>query len=434
MFLSLLMGAQDGFQLQNVKKSVIPFRMINNLIFIPVNINGVELTFLLDSGVSETLLFSLENKEVNFKNVEKMKFSGLGGNIEIEGLKSVRNRVQIGKNFIDKNHMVYLILDEDFNFSSYVGIPVNGIIGYHFFKDHQIKIDYTTAKITVYGTQDISKQTRRFEALPFSIEGNKPYLTAGIEQISGRKDSKMLIDLGNSDAIWLFPSLIPDFVYNRPNIDDFLGRGFNGDIFGKRSRIHNLYFGSHVLEKPLTAMPDEYSIQHLRIVPGRKGSIGSETLRRFTLIFDYPNETLYIKKNRYFRDPFHFNMSGLDIRHDGMFWDKDMVEINNPRKRDGATSDHEIFINQNRFQYRFVLKPSYSVAGSRTGSPAYNAGIRKDDKLISINGRKTSDLTLQKINEILRSEEGRHLKFLIERNGHEMNFDFYLEDPIPYSE
>ena len=47
----------------------------------------------------------------------------------------------------------------------------------------------------------------------------------------------MLIDLGNSDAM-AFPNRIPNFNYNRPNIDDFLGRGFNGDIYGKRSRIH----------------------------------------------------------------------------------------------------------------------------------------------------------------------------------------------------
>jgi hypothetical protein len=37
------------------------FQLINNLVFIPINVNGVELTFL-DSGVKETILFSLEEK------------------------------------------------------------------------------------------------------------------------------------------------------------------------------------------------------------------------------------------------------------------------------------------------------------------------------------------------------------------------------------
>jgi hypothetical protein len=35
----------------------------------------VELTFLLDSGVKETILFSLEENEISLKNIEK----SLGG-------------------------------------------------------------------------------------------------------------------------------------------------------------------------------------------------------------------------------------------------------------------------------------------------------------------------------------------------------------------
>jgi hypothetical protein len=66
----------------------IPFQLINNLVFIPINVNGVELTFLLDSGVKETILFSLEEKnEISLKNIEK-SLSGLGSEDAIEGLKS----------------------------------------------------------------------------------------------------------------------------------------------------------------------------------------------------------------------------------------------------------------------------------------------------------------------------------------------------------
>ena len=61
---SLSINAQDGFQILEDKKKVnIPFRQINNLVFLDLKVNNVDLTFLLDTGVSETLLFSLENKE-----------------------------------------------------------------------------------------------------------------------------------------------------------------------------------------------------------------------------------------------------------------------------------------------------------------------------------------------------------------------------------
>ncbi|MEG0762175.1 MAG: peptide-binding protein, partial [Chryseobacterium sp.] len=96
------------------------------------------------------------------------------------------------------------------------------------------------------------KKIKKYKEFPISIERNKPYIFADIEMTNERKSSKLLIDLGNSDAIWLFPALIKDFVYNRPNIDDYLGRGFNGDVFGKRSRIHHFYLGDFKFEKPLT--------------------------------------------------------------------------------------------------------------------------------------------------------------------------------------
>ena len=430
LFLSIFVNAQNSFELINTKKAVIPFQFINNLIFIPINVNGAELTFLLDTGVSETILFSLENKELKLSNVEKIKFSGLGGSLSIDGLKSERNLGKIGNEIVNTSMSLYIIIDEEFNISPHVGIPVNGVIGYHFFKNHPIYIDYISKKITVYENSDLlQKKTRRFEEFPITVEKDKPYLYAGVEMTNEKKDSKLLIDLGNSDAIWLFPTLIKNFVYNRPNIDDFLGRGFNGDIYGKRSRIHNFYLGSFKFEKPLTAMPDEFSIQHVKLVESRKGSLGGEIMRRFTVVFDYPNQKLYLRKNRYFDDPFHFNMSGLDFKQDGLEWQEDKLKIETQKSIMVATE-----VYKDSFQYKFSLKPIFSIAGVRKDSPAYKAGLQKDDRILSINGNQTSDMTLEKIVELMKSNEGRNITMLIQRKNQKLTLSFELEDPIPYQE
>ncbi|WP_223601705.1 retropepsin-like aspartic protease [Chryseobacterium sp. GVT01B] len=430
LFLSIFISAQNSFELINAKKAVIPFQFINNLIFIPINVNGAELTFLLDTGVSETILFSLENKELKLSNVEKVKFSGLGGSVSIDGLKSERNLGKIGDAIINTSMSLYIIIDEEFNISPHVGIPVNGVVGYHFFKDHPIYIDYSSKKITVYENTDLlKKKIRRFEEFPITIEKDKPYLYAGVEMTNEKKDSKLLIDLGNSDAVWLFPTLIKNFVYNRPNIEDFLGRGFNGDIYGKRSRIHNFYLGSFKFEKPLTAMPDEFSIQHVNLVENRKGSIGGEIMRRFTVIFDYPNKKLYLKKNRNFEDPFHFNMSGLDFRQDGLEWQQDRINIETQKS---AKVVNEVY--KEAFRYKFSLKPIFSIAGVRKDSPAYEAGLKKDDRVISINGDETSDMTLEKIVELMKSNEGKRIIMIIQRKNEKLTLNFTLQDPIPYQE
>jgi len=432
LFLSIFANAQNSFEIKDAKKIVIPFKLINNLIFIPITVNGAELTFLLDTGVAETTIFSLENKEMKLSKFEKIRFSGLGGSASIEGFKSDHNVGKIGDHFINTSFTLFIILDQDFNISSHIGIPVNGIIGYHFFKNHPIIIDYVSKKITVYNDTDLfKKKIKRFEVLPISVERSKPYIFTDVEMTNERKSSKLLVDLGNSDAIWLFPALIKNFVYNRPNIDDFLGRGFNGDIYGKRSRIHNFYLGNFKFEKPLTAMPDEFSIQYVKLVEERKGSVGSEIMRRFTAAFDYPNEKMYLRKNRNYDDPFHFNMSGLDFKQDGMQWEKDIVTVETKTPNSALT---ETKVISNNLQYKFVLKPIFSIAGVRKDSPSDKAGLKKDDVLITINGRKTSDMTLQKIMEMMKSDEGKTIRMVVLRKDQELNLSFTLEDPIPYQE
>lgn len=435
LFLGFWTKAQDGFVLENAEKTVIKFKLINNLIFIPMTVNGVELNFLLDSGVAETLLFSLENKDIDFKNIEKITFKGLGESVSIEALKSIKNNITIGKNFTDKSHTVYLVLDQDFNISQDVGVPINGIIGYYFFKNHPIEINYIKKTITVY--QDKTKfprKVKRFSEFPMSVEMNKPYMNADVEMKHEKQSSKLLLDLGNTDSVWLFPALIKDFIYNRPNIDDFLGRGFSGDIFGKRSRINSLSFGKFTLNKPIASMPDEFSIQHLKIVKDRKGSIGSEILRRFTIIFDYPENKIYLQSNKHIRDPFLIDGSGLEIKQNGLLWEKEEVQVKTAKINSPINEVGVADTNPDKFQYKFTLKPNFIVAGTRKDSPAQKAGIIKDDKLISIDKKVAKDLTLNKIHQILKTDVSRKVHLEIQRNGLPMKFEFTLEDPIPYIE
>ncbi len=124
-------------------------------------------------------------------------------------------------------------------------------------------------------------------------------------------------------------------------------------------------------------------------------------------------------------------MSGLDFKQDGMEWTKDVVNL--PAKSKESPSNGIEIINNN-LQYNFVLKPIFSIAGVRKDSPGAKAGLQKDDRLISINGKKTEDMTLNKIMELMKSDEGKTIDMLIERKNKQMTLSFTLEDPIPYQE
>ncbi len=419
--------AQNGFEIASDRKSkiVIPFDLINNLIFIPITVNGVSLNFLLDTGVQETVLFSLDDNQVNFFNVEKIKLFGLGSAESIDGLKSTTNIVSV-KGLVDKNHDIYIVLDQDFNFSSNVGVPVNGIIGYHFFKNHLVEIDYERKKIIVYkdNLKLVKRIANKFESFDISLEKNKPYTYANILMENAKIPVKLLIDTGNSDAIWLFPQHNKTFQIPKMNFDDYLGRGFSGDIFGKRARISALQFKSFQFVNPLVAFPDAQSISKVAMVQDRSGSVGGEILKRFSVVFDYRRNKFYLRKGNLYDVPFHYNMSGIEVQHDGLTWIEEQVVLKTTAEKTVYQTSQS---NKDSFRYKFELKPVFAISNVRENSPGAIAGLMKDDLILSINNRPGYKFTLEEIVTLFKSEEGKIIRLTVERDGKPLKFMFRLK-------
>ena len=422
---------QSGFQFESDREKVtIPFQLINNLIFIPIKVNGIELNFLLDSGVEETILLSLEDKaEVRFNNVKKIKLRGLGDNIAIEGLKSSNNMLSFD-GLTDRNHDVYIVLDQDFNFSSHIGIPVNGIIGYHFFKNNLVEINYSSKKVIVYkdNARLRKKIQKKFTAFPLSIERNKPYMQADVTLNNKEVNAKLLVDLGNSDAIWLFQNDENSINIPAKNFEDYLGRGFSGDINGYRAKISKFKLYPFEFVEPIASFPNIVSIKSVSMVPDRLGSVGGEVLKRFNIIFDYPNGQMLLRKSRYYSDPFLYNMSGIELQNEGLQWVQETVKL--------VTVGNEVSFDNtgertdNSFKYKFSLKPVFTIVSVRKNSPAEACGLKAGDLVLTINGTEAYRHTLQSINNLLKSEEGKWFNFKVERNGKELQLTFQLKSVL----
>ena len=420
-------GQEDFVMDQTLQKITIPFKFINNLIFIPIKVNGVELNFLLDSGVEETILFSLEDKkEVSFFNVEKILLRGLGSETAIEALKSKNNTLEIN-GFKSTNHLLYVVLDQSFNLSSHIGIPVNGIIGYKIFKNNLVEINYEKKRVSVYSEEAKIKKRieKRFQRVPITIERSKPYILGNVTINAVEIPTKLLIDIGNSDAIWLFENKERSINVPNKNFEDYLGKGFSGDVEGRRAQVEKFSFSKFEFNRPIVAFPDSSSIQNVKMVKDRAGSVGSEILKRFDIFFDYPNEQLYLRKNRNFNTAFSYNKSGVELQHNGLQWVQETVSLETvPYK--GTTIVEDGSVNLSNFKYKFVLKPIYVVAHVRKNSLAAISGLQKGDVIIRINKKPGYEFTLEKINALLKSEEEDWISFEIERDSQIMTFKFQL--------
>ena len=424
---------QDGFHfVTNKSKISIPFEFINNLIIIPIEVNGVKLNFLLDTGVESSILFSVDDSDgISFSSIEKIRIRGFGSNEAFDAYKSLHNKMSI-KNYSDLDHTIYLVLDQNINISSQIGVPVNGIIGYEFFKNDLVKIDYTSKRITVFKKSEkaINKLNKAYQKLPIEMIYGKPYLftKTSFENSEVLMESKLLIDTGNNDALWLFSEKDKNIVIPKATIQDFLGRGFSGDVYGKRGRIKNFKIGDFNFVNPLVAFPDTISTVEADKIKGRVGSIGSEIMRRFTSVYNYKSNEIYLQQNSDFNDLFNFNMSGLDIQHQGLQWISEGFE-------EKPTISNNLFDGNgnkviNNLRYKFELKPIYIIGNVRKDSPADLAGILKDDVIVKIDNRNGYDYTLQQINDLLKSDEGKVIKLTIERKGKIMNLSFQLKNML----
>jgi C-terminal processing protease CtpA/Prc len=79
------------------------------------------------------------------------------------------------------------------------------------------------------------------------------------------------------------------------------------------------------------------------------------------------------------------------------------------------------------FYYKFELKPMYVIFSVRKGSPAADVGLLKDDIIISINNKESHLFSLQEINNLLKSEEGKRIKMEIQRQNQIIKFNFVLK-------
>ena len=431
-----LIFSQSGFQfLGNNRDEVqIRFKLINNLIVIPLEINKRKLSFILDTGVNKTILFNLSQTDsIRLNNIEKIELKGLGDGEAVEALLSKKNSLKI-KSLLSYNESIYVLLKDKFDLSSKMGITINGIIGYDLLKNFIVKIDYKSKRISFYNPKTYRyKKCRCCETLPLQFYRKKPYIDVMVQlDTIGTKTTplKMLIDSGGSDAMWLFEYTKENIQTPNRYFKDILGDGLSGTVYGNRSRVPKIAIGRFAIKEPTVSFLDTLSTVNARHFKQRNGSIGGTILKRFKIWIDYPNKKITLKKNGSFRGGFNYNMSGLDVIYSGkqLVKEKNEVFVNNPYAQQNDRNDNFTIALVTSYSYKF--KPAYKINKVLSNSNAAKVGLQKGDVLIKLNGELVHKYTLQDIVNKFQERDRKKIRLLIDREGIEMYFEFRLEKKI----
>lgn len=380
--------AQDkifGFHLMQKRRSTrVPFELHANLIIIPARINKSDtLHFILDTGVSSTIITDPSIAPyINSQYVRSIQLDGVGQDSTLEAQVSIGNTLQVGyaRTF---NHNLVVLQKDLLKLSELIGTPINGLIGYELFERFVVTIDFRQREILLQLPQYYHDRPRKGAKVPLDLVDRKPYIEDVLIRGKGEEQKvKLLLDTGAGHAVMLntYSTHIP---LPDTTIEVQLGIGLSGKISGSLGRLKGVTIGGYPLSSVVTSFPDSLSFGgKLGPNTGRQGNIGGELLRRFRVTINYPEKYMVLKPNRKaMKETFEHDMSGMDLRAKG-----------------------------ERFNEYYIDKVIED-------SPADEAGLQKDDRLMFINNSSAKDLNMTEIYKLLQRKEGKAIDLVVNRKG-----------------
>jgi hypothetical protein len=364
------------------KKEQISFKAVRGLVVVPMYINHKgPFNFILDTGVGITIITDPHLKDsLNLKYLRKIELGGLGDKIELTAYTTPFLNLRIGST--EAKSCAAAILDDDIlNLSNYAGMPIHGLIGYDFFKSFKVRINYNSQFLKIY-QNSLPKLINKGNKIELQIEGNKPYMNISISNAKHQEiPLKMLVDTGSGNPICLETYQKKTFPLPDKFVTANLGVGLSGNIRGYKGRINQLKIGKYLLDSVIAAFPYYEDVGAKITSVDRNGSIGNTLLKKFDVLFDYQNSCMYLKSNNTLKEPFEYDMSGMELTSSGKNFD------------------------------------SFFVNRIESGSPADNLGIKIGDQLLRINFNSTDKLSLDEITKLLSSRNGRNLYLEMARNN-----------------
>jgi len=278
-------------------------------IFLPVTVNGVSTTAILDSGAEFSGLDTAFARNAGIASAGTFAAQGSGG----DALVSVARGVEIRVGALELRDLTVAVLDLS-DMSKQVGAPLTVILGKELFNEMTVEIDYPGRRIAFHdparwsypgsGSRVPLTKDRGLRKVPVSVEGLAP-ITVGF-------------DIGQGGALTLYRAYVEKerLLEGRAPVSRQRGLGIGGATDDAVGTLSTLAFGGSTFKNvPATFVLDPAgSTETTR----EQGNLGTEVFKRFRMVVDYSRDALYLEPApRAARAPFSKDRSGLDVEWEG---------------------------------------------------------------------------------------------------------------------
>ncbi len=395
MFGSISLSGQDhGFQFARDKQSVtIPFKYENGFIIIEAKLNEKKsLKLIFDTGAQYLLLFNkTEMDELGLKYNRRYPLVGSDMSEPIFAHLSLGAKLNIGRKIIDQHNNVLVLEKDYFQLNEFIGLKVDGIIGAGIFKNLVFEVNYRKKRIRFHRPSHFKPPRKKYQTLALEVKRGKPYLQTKVTMPNDTViATKLLLDTGAALSLLLHTNADEKLKRPKKFIKGKLALGLGGFLRGYQAKVSKIEFSSFQFDDLVTNFQDYNTALDTSFLNNRHGIIGNDLLSRFTAIFDYPNQKLYLKPRRNYQKPIAFDKSGLILI---------------------ATGN-----NLNEYVVNDVIPLS----------PASRAGLLPNDLIIKVGWVPARWYTLKGLTKKFQAKAGKKVNLTILRNGKKLKFSFKL--------
>jgi len=361
---AVMSAAQTATQSAAAAPATIPFELVTRHIVVKVKINDSRpLSFVFDTGDKVGIVDTDVAKELGLKLEGQLRVGGAGADSlpgsfvkeatwSLPGLEGFSQPVSIA---IPLGRM-----------AARAGHDFDGIIGSDFIKQYVVEVDYQNHLLKLHD-KDKFAYSGAGESIPIQLnQMGYPLLDGEVTPTNGESiKGKFVLDLGSSGSLVLMSPVVTqhNLLGNGLKTIKAIGvGGAGGQSNGQIGRVRSLQIGKFTITNPITLFSEDKAgaMATTQLV----GNIGQLIAGKFKVFLDYTHTRIILEANSTFSQPMDRATAGVVLTTEG----KDYSTIR--------------------------------VIDVLENSPAAEAGIRKDDIVLSVDGKPAAELKAAKIAEL----------------------------------